>query len=121
MLQLDFIRAKCASTAAWRNSLIARYPHDSARNTTARDLLRTIAVMPNDAVSSVTRERLSQYNVDLLVKAAEESCRMVGFKFLPLTLDDVVWDVIARLDVLEAEIATRREASLAAVLPQGGA
>jgi hypothetical protein len=43
MLHLDYIRNRCGSTAAWRNSLIAKYPNDVSCNTTARDLLRTIA------------------------------------------------------------------------------
>ena len=89
--------AKCASTAAWRNSLIAKFPHNSARNVTARDLLRTIAVMSENDVSLATKERLSQCNIDLLVKTAEESCRLVGFKFLPRSLDKVVIDIVARM------------------------
>src|SRR5262245_33680499 len=105
MIQLDFIRAKCASTAAWRNSLIAKYPNDSARNTTARDLLRTIAIMPNDSVSSVTQERLARCNVDLFTRAAQEACRLVGFRFLPVTLEDVALDVIVRMDASKMEVA----------------
>ena len=60
MLFLDYICARCGSTASWRNSLIAKYPNDVTRNTTARDLLRTIAVMSEDDVPAETKAALTK-------------------------------------------------------------
>jgi hypothetical protein len=106
VIHLDVIRARSASTAAWRNTLIARYPNDSVRNARARDLLQGLAVMPNDCVSLPIQERLSQFHGPQFARAVNESCKVVGFRFMPLTLEDLAADIISRLETSNAE-ATR--------------
>jgi hypothetical protein len=98
VIHLDVIRAKAASTAAWRSDLAIKFPHDVARNITARDLLRTIAVMANDSVCPQVKEQLAHLFGPAFARAVQESCRLVGFKFQPLTLEELVTDVIARVE-----------------------
>jgi hypothetical protein len=98
VIQLDFIRAKCLATASWRNSLIARYPHDAARNTAARDLMQMLARETDESISPEVKERLAKFGGADFTKACTDSCRLAGFRYLPLTLGDIVIDVIARLE-----------------------
>jgi hypothetical protein len=94
MLQLDVLRACCATSASWRNVLVIKYPHDASRNAKARDLLQALAAMPDDSVRSETRQQLARLDGQALVKAMKEACRTVGFKFYPFGLDDLAAAVV---------------------------
>ena len=107
MIYLDVIRARAASTAAWRDALIARYPNDSVRNARARDLLQGLAIMPNDCVPIPIQERLSKLSGLAFARAVQESCKLVGFRFMPLTLEDLATDVISRLETSDTQEAAR--------------
>ncbi len=102
-LQLDVIRARCASTAKWRESMITRYPNDSARNTAAHNLLRALAVLDDDDTSPATKSALAKLHGPAFATACTEVCRAVGFKFVPESLDDVARAVISRVAEPQAE------------------
>jgi hypothetical protein len=85
--------------------LIAKYPHDAARNTAARNLLRVLATESDENVSMETKERLAQFGGASFVKACTESCRLTGFRFMPMTLEDLALDVIARVEASTSELA----------------
>jgi hypothetical protein len=94
MLQLDVLRACCATSASWRNVLIKKYPADATRNEKARDLLQALAAMPDDSVRPETQERMAPLNSAALIKAMKEACRTVGFKFYPFGLEELASAVI---------------------------
>jgi hypothetical protein len=98
ILQLDYVRSRLISTSTWREQLASKYPSDT-RNAIASALLRKLAEGKDDDVSPATRAKIAELYGPALVKAATDSCREVLFKYMPRTLDDVVTDIVARMDV----------------------
>ena len=97
ILQLDYVRSRLISTSTWREQLASKYPNDN-RNAIASALLRKLAEGKDDDVSPATRAKIVELYGPASVKAATDSCREVLFKYMPRTLDDVVTDVVARVD-----------------------
>jgi hypothetical protein len=97
LLQLDYIRARLISTSTWREQLTARYPNDK-RNAIASDLLRALAEGTDEDISAATKAALAQVHGPAFVKACQDSCREVLFRYLPQTLEDVATNVIARME-----------------------
>ena len=98
ILQLDYVRSRLISTSTWREQLSSKYPNDT-RNAIASALLRKLAEGADEDVSPATRAKIAELYGPALVKATTDSCREVLFKFLPRSLEDVVIDVVARMDV----------------------
>jgi hypothetical protein len=106
LLQLDYLRARLISTSTWRDQLALKYAHDK-RNPIASNLLRALAEGADDDVSAATKAALAKLHGPAFVKACQDSCREVMFRYLPSTLEDVATNVIARIETCSSQEVAR--------------
>lgn len=95
-LHLSYIKSRLGDTAGWRQTVVDKYPNDT-RNCIAIELLQSLAKSPSVSVEPAVIARLEQYRGWEFCQSVFEACREVGFRCMPLTLQDFVQHVISKL------------------------
>lgn len=89
-------------SANWRKSLAKRFPDDSRNELAFRRLMKLASSKGDTDVLSAI---LSHPRFDLLRAAASAACRDVIFRSTPETFDDLLRQVIEKLDDDSIEFA----------------
>jgi hypothetical protein len=110
-IHVEYVKSRLGGAARWRKGLIAQYPQDR-RIQIAEKLLQELSATDPADVSPEIKEALRPYTGPAFVQAVNDTARLVGFRILPVTLDDFLRAVLRRL---EAQ-STADDASLAAMI-----
>jgi hypothetical protein len=91
------VKSRLGGAARWRKGLVALYPQDR-RIPLAEKLLQELSASDPAEVSQEIKEALQAYTGPAFVEAVNDTARLVGFRILPVTLDDFLGAVLRRLE-----------------------